>query len=179
MDPSKTSENNSDDATVVMSKKSRVKDIASMIRQGMPKWLAFANTHTIADTRATTGTPKNNICSATDPLTINIPNGEIVSSTHICNIVIPGLLMILTGHIVPGLSMASLMGIRDLCKAAKCEVKYQNKVISTGIKDPTIDLWTPSITPTVINATGSQKLGEDQRDQKKTPPLTGQHLHIP
>jgi hypothetical protein len=167
-----------------MSKKSRVKDIASMIRQGMPKWLAFANTHTIADTRATSifvmaGTPKNNICSATDPLTRNIPNGEIVSSTHICNIVIPGLLMILTGHIVPGLSMASLMGIRDLCKAAKCEVKYQNKVISTGIKDPTINLWSPLITPTVINATGSQKLGEDQRDQKKTPPLTGQHLHIP
>jgi len=65
--------------------------------------------------------------------------------------------------------MASLMGIRVLCKAGckvivtdmKCEVKYQNKVILNGIKDPTTDLWTFPITPTAINETGSQKLGKD------------------
>ena len=111
-----------------------------------------------------------NVRSIMDPLTMNLPNGEIVHSTHVCDISIPGLPMILTGHIVPGLSMASLMGIRVLCKAGceviftdtKCEVKYPNKVILNGIKDPTTDLWTLPITPTAINETGSQKLGKDR-----------------
>jgi hypothetical protein len=58
-----------------------------------------------------------------DPLTMNLPNGEIVHSTHEWDISIPGLLMILTGHIVPGLSMASLMGIQVLCKAG-CKVIF-------------------------------------------------------
>jgi hypothetical protein len=118
-----------------------------------------------------------NVRSIMDPLTMNLPNGEIVHSTHVCDISIPGLPMILTGHIVPGLSMASLMGIRVLCKAGceviftdtKCEVKYPNKVILNGIKDPTTDLWTLPITPTAINETGSQKLGKDRCDQKNPP----------
>jgi hypothetical protein len=130
--------------------------------------LAFSDTHAIADTGATsifvmTGTPMKNIRPATEPLTINLPNGDIVHSTHICDISIPGLPMILTGHIVPGLSMASLMGIRVLCKAGckviftdtKCKVRFNNKIILNGIKDPTIDLWTLPITPTAINETGS------------------------
>ena len=91
---------------------------------------------------------------------------------------LPGLSMILTGHIVPGLSMASLMGIRVLCKSGckviftdtKCEVKYKNKVILNGIKDPTTDLWTLPITPTAINDTGSHELGKDPCDQKNPHP---------
>ena len=115
--------------------------------------LAFSDTHAITDTGATSifmmaGTPMKNIRSTMDPLTINLPNGEIVHSTHICDISILGLSMILTGHIVLGLSEASLMGIRVLCKAGckvfftdtKCEVRYKNKVILNGIKDPTTDL---------------------------------------
>jgi len=114
-----------------------------------------------------------------DPLTINLPNGKIAHSMHICDISIPGLLMILTGHIVSGLSMASLLGIRILCKAG-CkviftdrtrEVKYQDKVILTGIKDPTTDLWTLPITPTAITATRSQELGHNQHDQENPPPI--------
>jgi hypothetical protein len=150
----------------------------------MPTALTFANTHAIADTGATSifvmaGTPMNNIRSAMDPLTINLPNGEIVHSTHTCDISIPGLPTILTGHIVPGLSMASLMGIRVLCKAGckviftdtKCEVKYKNKVILHGIKDPTTDLWTLPITPTEVKATGSHDVGKDQGDQKNLHPV--------
>jgi len=150
----------------------------------MPKTLAFADTHAIADMGATSifmmaGTPMKNIHPATDPLTINLPNGEIVHSTHICDISIPGLPMILTGHIVPGLSMASLMGIRVLCKAGckviftdtKCEVRFKNKVILNGIKDPTTDLWTLPITPTAINDTGSYALGKDQCIQKNPHPV--------
>ncbi len=56
--------------------------------------------------------------------------------------------MILTGHIVPSLKIASLIGIQTLCKAGckvvfddkKCEVIYNKKVILTGSKDPSTDL---------------------------------------
>jgi hypothetical protein len=56
----------------------------------------------------------------------------------------------LTGHIVPSLKVALLIGIRPLCKAGckvvfdneKCEVIFNNKVILTGHKDPSMDLWT-------------------------------------
>ena len=157
-----------------MSNRSRARDIASALQKDMPKVLAFDDTHAIADTGVTSifvvaGTPMTNIRPALDPLTINLPNGKIIHSTHICDISIPGLLMILTGHIVLGLSMASLMGIRVLCKVGckvfftgtTCEVKYQNKVILTGIKDPTTDLWTLPITPMAINATRRQELGQD------------------
>jgi len=86
--------------------------------------------------------------------------------------------MILTRNIVPGLSVASLMGIRVLCKAGckviftdtKCEVKYKNKVILNGIKDPTTDLWTLPITPMAINEMGSHELGKDPCDQKNPHP---------
>jgi hypothetical protein len=125
------------------------------------------------------GTPMKNIRSTMDPLTINLPNGEIVHSTHICDISILGLSMILTGHIVLGLSEASLMGIRVLCKAGckvfftdtKCEVRYKNKVILNGIKDPTTDLWTLPITPMAINETGCHDLGKDQYNQKNPHPI--------
>jgi hypothetical protein len=51
------------------------------------------------------------------PLTINLPNSEKVQSTQTYKINIPGLPVALTSHIIPGLSMASLMGIHILCKA--------------------------------------------------------------
>jgi hypothetical protein len=46
--------------------------------------------------------------------------------------------------------MASLLGIRVLCKAGcvvvfydkKCRVNYKGKLILMGFKDPTRDLWT-------------------------------------
>ena len=128
MDLSKIRGNNSNDATVITSNRSRAKDIASALGKGVPKVLAFADTHVIADTGATfifvmAGTPMSNIRPVLDPLTINLPNSKIVHSMHICDISIPGLPMILTGHIVPCLSMASLMGIHILCKAG-CKVFF-------------------------------------------------------
>ncbi len=71
------------------------------------------------------------------PLMINLPNGRKVRSTHVCNIVTLGLPMVLTGHIVPDLALALLIGIRPLCKAGchvifdnhKCEVEYNRNVI--------------------------------------------------
>ena len=97
MDPNKCSINDSDDATVIISNTSHdrnvasARNIASALRQGVPKMLAFADTHAIADTGASSifvmaGTPMKNIRPTTDPLTINLPNGDIVHSTHICDI---------------------------------------------------------------------------------------------
>jgi hypothetical protein len=84
------------------------------------------------------------------PLSINIPNGRKMKSTHICNITIPGLPYILTGHIVPHLIVASLMGIRPLCNAGctvtldrdKCDVIYNGNIILQGYKDELTNLWT-------------------------------------
>jgi hypothetical protein len=121
------------------------------------------------------GIPVSNVCPVMDLLSINLQNKDIVHSTHMCNIIILGLVMILTGRIVPGLSMASLMDIHVLCKVGftntKCEVKYQNKVILHGIKDPTTNLWTLPITPTAIKMMGCQMLGKDLVDQKNPTPI--------
>jgi hypothetical protein len=108
----------------------------------------------IADTGATSifimeGADVANKCIATAPLTINLPDGKSIQSTHVCDIHIPGLPTVLVGHIVPPLSIASLIGIRPLCKAEctvtfdneKCKVFYNRKVILMGLKDPSMDLW--------------------------------------
>ncbi len=69
---------------------------------------------------------------------------------HICDITIPDLPAILTGHIMPEMTTASLFSIRVLCKAGcqvlfdddKCQVIYDGKIIFTGFKDPVSNLWT-------------------------------------
>jgi len=87
---------------------------------------------------------------AVNPLTINLPDGTRIKSTHVCDIHIRGLPKTLTGHIVPSLTVASLIGIQPLCKAGctvmfddrKCNVVYNGRVILRGHKDPSTDLWT-------------------------------------
>jgi hypothetical protein len=104
-------------------------------------------------------TPMKNIRPTTNPLNINLPDGTIVKSTHICDLEIPGLPHVLEGHIVPELTVASLVGIKILCKLGctvlftdtACYVRYQGKVILTGYKDPSMDLWVLPITPDAIN----------------------------
>jgi hypothetical protein len=100
--------------------------------------LTIATTHAIADTGATSifimdGVNVVNKQVAIRPLRINLPDGRQVQSTHTCDIEIPGLPTILKGHIVTHLAVASLFGIRPLCKAGctvtfdddKCEVYLQ------------------------------------------------------
>ena len=122
----------------------------------MPQYLnalTIAANKAIADTGATAifimdNAEVDNKCIAAKPLKINLPNGTTIWSTHVCNIKIPGLPQILTGHIVPSLKIASHIGIRPLCKAGckvmfdneKCEVWYNGTVILAGAKDPTTDL---------------------------------------
>ncbi len=118
----------------------------------------------IADTGATSifimeGTDVANKRVAVRPLTINLPDGQQIKSTHVCDIQIVGLPTILKGHIVPLLNVASLIGIRPLCKAGcivtfddmKCNVTYNGTVILRGFKDPSTDLWTLPIPNKVSN----------------------------
>ena len=100
------------------------------------------NTHGIADTGATTvlvmtDTPMKNVRIAHNPLNhIKLPDGNTVRSTQ-CDVEIPGLPHVLKGHIVPALSVASLIGIRILCKVGcpvvftdtACYVKYNGNII--------------------------------------------------
>jgi hypothetical protein len=132
----------------------------------MPQYLnaiTIASTQAIADTGASSifimdGVAVDNKRAASSPLTINLPDGKQVHSTHICDIQIPGLPTMLVGHIVLSLSIASLIGIRPLCKAGckvlfddrKCDVVFQGKVILRGYKDPSTDLWTLPIPTSTV-----------------------------
>jgi hypothetical protein len=96
------------------------------------------------------GTPADNICNATHPIHISLPDGKKIISTHVCDVKIPGLPVTLTGHIVPDMKMASLLGIHILCKARcgvifddqQCRVIFNGTTILTGHKDPASNLWT-------------------------------------
>ncbi len=127
-----------------------------MFGNPMPQYLntlMIAASQAITDTGATSifvmeGVDVKNKRPATKPLTINLPDGRQVRSTYICDINIPGLPTTLTGHIVPNLAIASLFGIRVLCKAGckvvfdddKCDVYFKDKLILQGYKDPSTDL---------------------------------------
>ena len=102
--------------------------------------------HAIADTGATNvfimeGAPVNNKQKTSKPLTINLPDGTQVKSTHEWDINIPGLPQTLIGHIVPKLSIASLIGIRVLC-AAGCKVTFCKKYCNVSYKGRVILKWT-------------------------------------
>jgi hypothetical protein len=141
---------------------------------GNPK-LQYLNAITIATNLAVTdmgatsifvtdGVDVENKRLATKPLTVNLPDGRKIKSTHVCNIKIPGLPVILMGHIIPDLKIASLIGIRPLCKVGckvifdneKCDVVCEGNIILQGYKDPTTDLWTLPITKKGMRTTPSQ-----------------------
>jgi hypothetical protein len=82
-----------------------------------PRKPSIPSTHAVADTGAMSimimkKTPNmRNVRPVTQPLTTNLPDGTIVKSTHICDLEIPGLPHVLEGHILPKLTVASLVGI--------------------------------------------------------------------
>jgi hypothetical protein len=155
-----------DDKTVITSNKTHKKEqppaiMAATARKLFvnpnPQYLnaiTIATNQAIADTGATSifimdEVEVENKRLTKKPLIINLPDGKKFKSTHKCDINIPGLTRTLTGHIVPTLAVASLIGIRPLCKARckvifddkKCEVVYEETVILRGFKDASTDLW--------------------------------------
>jgi hypothetical protein len=89
------------------------------------------------------GTPVVNKRPTTRPLKVALADGRLVTSTHMCDIAIAGLPTMLSGHIIPDLSVASLFGIRVLkevgCEVTftknECNVLYNGKLILRGAKD--------------------------------------------
>ena len=187
-----------EDITVVMSnvttkrvepvraQTSRAAMAGRMFGKPMPQYLnalTIAASEAIADTGATSifvmeGAAVKNKRTARNPLTINLPDGRQIKSTHICDINIPGLPTTLTGHIVPHLAIASLFGIRVLCKAGckvvfdddTCDVYYDSKLILRGYKDPSTDLWTLPIVPTHAKVWTTPGTIEEGHHKKMTVP---------
>ncbi len=82
------------------------------------------------------------------PLKVALADRRWVMSTHMCDIIIPGLPTTLIGHIVPELSIAYLFGICELMAVGctvqfdnkKCMVRYKEEIVLIGMKDPVTDL---------------------------------------
>ncbi len=142
--------------------------------------LTIASTHAIANTGTTSILIMDNADVVNKKITmrlitINLLDGRRVMSTHVCDITISGLPTVLVGHIVPHLAVASLIGIRPLCKARctvtfnddKCDVLYEGKVILWGWKDSTTDLWTLPINP-----------GPMQTAHQRSAPVINCSLHV-
>jgi hypothetical protein len=96
--------------------------------------MTIASNEAITDSGATQifvmdGTPVHNKQKTTCPLKVVLADGRRVMSTHMCDIIIPGLPTTLMGHIVPELSIASLFGIHVLTEAG-CTVKFDIKNVS-------------------------------------------------
>jgi len=123
------------------------------------KWayaaMTIASNEAITDSGSTQifvmdGIPVHNKRKTMCPLKAALADECRVMSSHMCDIIIPGLPTTLVGHVVPKLSIASLLGILVLTAAGctvkfdieKCVVKYNGKIILMGMKDPTTDLWT-------------------------------------
>jgi hypothetical protein len=137
--------------------------------------------HSVADTGATSvmvmaNTSMKNVQLASNPLNINLPDGKMVHSTHICDVKVPGLPQVLKGHIIPALNFASLIRIQILCKVrcrvvftdTACYVKYNGQIILRGTKDPSTDLWVLPLTRNAISESQTQ-LWISQGDDEASP----------
>ena len=88
--------------------------------------------------------------TASSPLSVKLPNGDTLRSTHTCQLDIPALpTEARLGHIIPGLANHSLISIVQLCNSG-CEVKfikeachviYNGHVIMRGRKCQRTGLW--------------------------------------
>jgi hypothetical protein len=128
------------------SQQSAFSSFASPKKRSDSKWayaaMTIASNEAIADSGATQvfvmdGIPVHNKQKTTCPIKVALADGRRVMSTHMCDIIIPGLPTTLVGHIVPELSIASLFGIRVLTEAGctvkfdseKCVIKYNGNII--------------------------------------------------
>ena len=114
----------------------------------------------IADAGATShfvlpGAPIKNQRVATNPLVINLPDGDVLRSSHVGKLDIPALPhKARVAHIVPGLAHSSLVSIKMLCDAGckveyddeECTVRYGNSVVWEGVREPSTELWVLPLT---------------------------------
>jgi hypothetical protein len=95
------------------------------------------------------GTPVHNNQFTICPLKVVLVDGRHIMSTHMCDVNIPSLPIMLTGHIIPDLSIVLLFGIPVLTEVGctlvlnkdKCVVNFKGSEILRGYKDPSTNLW--------------------------------------
>ena len=106
--------------------------------------------------------PVLNKMVADRPLTVKLPNGDTVRSSHIAELDLP--LLPRGGreaHIVPGLASHSLVSVVKLCNAGcqveikdlSCEIRYRGKLIVQCSKDVNTGLWMMPLTTRVDKPT--------------------------
>ena len=110
--------------------------------------------YAISDSEATghflvKGAPVVNKKKAINPVTITLPSGGTIQSTHTYNLNIPWLPHhVMEAHIVPGITHASLILTRKFCAAGcqvafskdECRVFYEGELVLVGGQRPTTDL---------------------------------------
>eukprot|EP00804_Cyclotella_cryptica_P001099 CCRYP_008385-RA/>CCRYP_008385-RA protein AED:0.18 eAED:0.13 QI:0/0/0/1/0.4/0.16/6/0/1406 len=124
---------------------------------------------------------------ALKPLTIRLPNGKHIVSTHTCNLDLPWLPHSITeAHIVPGLSHSSLISTRKFCYAGchvtldqhACRIYYQGALVLTGTRDETTGLWKVPIHPHRPAHPGQQsKLDSPHESPLITAPHTAMNMY--
>jgi len=104
------------------------------------------------------GAPVTRKKVAKNPISILLPDGSTVKSTHTCHLDIPWLPDKMTeAHIVPQLAHSSLISTRKFCEAGckvvfdedECRVYYNNEVVLIGGRDERSRLWKLPINPQV------------------------------
>ena len=147
------------------------------------------STSALSDSGATShficeGAHVTNKRPATEPITITLPDGATLQSTHTCNVDIPWLKHeATTAHVVPGLAHASLLSTAKFCDAgytvvfdtANCNIYDRPTLVLMGERDTTTNLWRLPLNP---QAPPTPPKG-DHRDTHKAPHrcTTPQHLH--
>jgi hypothetical protein len=98
---------------------------------------------------------------ASNPITITLPDGATLRSTHTCKLNIPTLRSAARqAHIVPGLAHTSLLSTAKFCDAGytvtfdanSCRVQDGPTVVLQGKRDPSMTLWClplATTTPTI------------------------------
>jgi hypothetical protein len=93
----------------------------------------------------------------TNPITITLPDGATIQSTHTCNMDIPWLRQEATkAHIVPGLAHASLLATAKFCDAGytisfdalQCKIFDGTTLVLKGERDTASNLWRLPLQPT-------------------------------
>jgi hypothetical protein len=117
--------------------------------------------YAIADT-GTTGhyllpqSPHVNNNIAKNPITVQMPNGSGITSSHTCDLDVATLPPAARdGHILPGLASHSLLSMAKLCDngctvlfdSNRCRVQHKQQTIMEGPRDPTTKLWLLPLCP--------------------------------
>ena len=94
--------------------------------------------------------PTTNRQEAKNPLSVKLPDGARVSSTHTCTLAIPEIpAKARIAHIIPGLAAHSLLSIVQLCNTGcefgttkiACTVHYRGRLILQGEKSSRTGIW--------------------------------------